>query len=74
LSDALPDEDQWGTNTNFDLVGSWDLIDKGEPTQGQASDEKVVTSGGEARIKLAIGGIYVWNRYCQAVWRVLKTK
>lgn len=36
LSEALPREDQWGTNTNFDLVGSWDLIDKKEPTQGQA--------------------------------------
>jgi hypothetical protein len=36
LSDALSGEDQWGTNTNVDLVGNWDLIDKGEPTQGQA--------------------------------------
>ena len=36
LSDALPGEDHWGTNTNLDLLGSWDLINKGEPTQGQA--------------------------------------
>ena len=36
LSDALPDQDKAGMNTNFDLVGGWDLIDKGEPTQGQA--------------------------------------
>jgi len=28
-----------------------------------ASDEKFVTSGREERIKVAIGGNYVWNRY-----------
>jgi hypothetical protein len=36
LSDALPDQDKAGMNTNFDLVGGWDLINKGKPTQGQA--------------------------------------
>jgi hypothetical protein len=35
LSDALPGEDRWGTTTWVDLVGSWALIDKGQPTQGQ---------------------------------------
>ena len=36
VSDELPGQDQWGTNTNLDLVGNWDLINKGKPTQGQA--------------------------------------
>jgi porin len=36
LSEALPGEDTWGTATTTDLVGNWDLIDKGEATLGQA--------------------------------------
>jgi hypothetical protein len=36
LSDALPDEDEWGTSTTLHLLGTWDLINKGKPTQGQA--------------------------------------
>lgn len=36
LSDALPGEDSWGTATTTNLLGSWDLIDKGQPTLGQA--------------------------------------
>ena len=36
LSEAFPGEDKFGTATTTDLVGSWDLINKGEPTQGQA--------------------------------------
>ena len=36
LSEALPGEDQWGTAATTNLLGSWDLIDKGEPTLGQA--------------------------------------
>jgi porin len=36
VTETLPGEDKWGTNTNFDMVGSMDLIDKGEPTLGQA--------------------------------------
>ncbi len=36
ISEALPGEDTWGTATTSDLVGNWDLIDKGEATLGQA--------------------------------------
>ncbi len=36
FSEALPGEDTWGTATTTDLVGNWDLIDKGEATLGQA--------------------------------------
>jgi hypothetical protein len=35
ITDALPGEDKWGTATTADLVGSWDLLNQGEPTQGQ---------------------------------------
>ena len=34
MSDALPGEDDWGTTTDLDLVGSWELVNRGEPTQG----------------------------------------
>lgn len=36
VSEALPGEDSWGTATTTDLVGSWDLINKGKETLGQA--------------------------------------
>jgi hypothetical protein len=36
LSEALPGEDTWGTATTTNLVGNWDLIDKGKATLGQA--------------------------------------
>jgi len=36
ISEALPGEDTWGTATTTNLVGNWDLIDKGEATLGQA--------------------------------------
>ena len=36
LSDAIDGEDKAGMATTFDMVGDWDLVDKGEPTQGQA--------------------------------------
>lgn len=36
LSEALPGEDTWGTATTTNLVGNWDLINKGEATLGQA--------------------------------------
>ncbi len=35
LSDALSGEDQWGTTTDLDFVGSWELINRGKPTQGE---------------------------------------
>ena len=35
LSTALPDNDKSGTTTDLDFVGSWDLVNIGEPTQGQ---------------------------------------
>jgi len=36
LSDALPGKDDWGTTTDVDFVGSWALVNRGEPTQGKA--------------------------------------
>lgn len=36
LSDALPDKDKWGTASATNFLGSWDLINRGEPTLGQA--------------------------------------
>lgn len=35
ITDSLPGEDDWGTATTADLVASWDLLNPGEPTQGQ---------------------------------------
>ena len=35
LSEALPHEDQWGTATTANLAGTWELIARGKPTQGQ---------------------------------------
>ncbi|MEA3277475.1 MAG: carbohydrate porin [Pseudomonadota bacterium] len=35
LSEALPDNDKWGTTTDLDFVGSWELLNRGEPTQGE---------------------------------------
>jgi len=34
-SDVLPDTDDWGTDTDMDLVAAWDLINRGKPTLGQ---------------------------------------
>jgi hypothetical protein len=34
-TDSIGDEDDAGTATTFDLIGTWDLINKGEPAQGQ---------------------------------------
>ena len=34
ITEALPDNDKWGTTTDLDFVGSWELINRGEPTQG----------------------------------------
>jgi porin len=34
LSDALPDNDKWGATTDLDFLGSWELINRGKPTQG----------------------------------------
>jgi porin len=34
-SDVLPDTDDWGTDTDMDLVASWELINRGKPTQGK---------------------------------------
>lgn len=36
LSHALPGQDDWGTATDADFVGSWALVNRGEPTQGKA--------------------------------------
>jgi len=35
LSEAIDDEDETGTATTLDLLGTWDLINRGKPTQGQ---------------------------------------
>ncbi len=35
LSKALPGNDKSGMTTDLDFVGSWDLINRGTPTQGQ---------------------------------------
>lgn len=34
ITDALPGNDKWGTTTDLDFVGTWELINRGEPTQG----------------------------------------
>ena len=34
-SDVLPDTDDWGTDTDMDLIASWELINRGKPTQGK---------------------------------------
>jgi hypothetical protein len=35
-SDSLPGTDDWGTTTDADFVGSWELVNRGEPTRGKA--------------------------------------
>ena len=35
ITDSLPGTDKSGTATVTDFVGTWDLIDRGKPTQGQ---------------------------------------
>jgi hypothetical protein len=35
VTESLPGQDDWGTAATTDLVGSWHLINKGEPTLGQ---------------------------------------
>jgi hypothetical protein len=34
LSESLPGTDQWGTATTVGIVGTWELIHRGKPTQG----------------------------------------
>jgi hypothetical protein len=36
ITDSIDGEDDVGTATTFDLVGTWGLINRGEPTEGQA--------------------------------------
>ncbi len=43
LSESLPDSDIWGTNSNLDLVATWELLMRGKPTQGH------VTAHGQGR-------------------------
>ncbi len=35
LSDSLRGEDNWGVASDLDFVGTWELIERGKPTQGQ---------------------------------------
>jgi hypothetical protein len=35
LSESLPREDGWGTNSNVDFLANWELLNRGKPTQGQ---------------------------------------
>ena len=35
LSESLPGKDDWGTTSDVDFIGTWELINRGEPTQGQ---------------------------------------
>jgi porin len=34
-SDVRPGTDDWGTDTDIDLVAAWDMINRGKPTVGQ---------------------------------------
>jgi hypothetical protein len=34
LSESLPGTDSWGTAIDVDIIGTWELINRGEPTQG----------------------------------------
>ncbi|MDH3900894.1 MAG: carbohydrate porin [Gammaproteobacteria bacterium] len=35
LSESLPDEDRRGTSSQLNFVGTWELLHRGKPTQGQ---------------------------------------
>ncbi len=35
LSNSLPDEDRRGTSSQLNFVGTWELLHRGKPTQGQ---------------------------------------
>jgi len=35
LNGTLPDEDPWGVATTFDVVGTWELINRGQPSKGR---------------------------------------
>ena len=35
LSESLPNQDDWGTSSQANLVGTWEVLDRGESTQGQ---------------------------------------
>ena len=35
VSESLPDADKWGTASTVDFIGTWELLHRGEPTQGQ---------------------------------------
>jgi hypothetical protein len=37
LSNAIKDQDRWGTASTFDMLGTWSLINAGQPTEGQAT-------------------------------------
>ena len=34
LSESFPGTDDWGTATDMDIIGAWDLTNRGEPSQG----------------------------------------
>jgi porin len=34
-SDVLPEKDDWGTTTDADFAGTWELLNRGEPTRGK---------------------------------------
>jgi len=35
VSESLPGADKWGTASTVDFIGTWELLHRGEPTQGQ---------------------------------------
>jgi hypothetical protein len=35
VNDSLPDADKWGTASTVDFIGTWEFLNRGEPTQGQ---------------------------------------
>ncbi|MEZ0154556.1 MAG: hypothetical protein AB9Q22_06605 [Candidatus Reddybacter sp.] len=35
VSDSLPGADKWGTVSTVDFIGTWELLNRGTPTQGQ---------------------------------------
>jgi hypothetical protein len=34
-SESLPGTDTWGTVSDVDILGSWEMVDRGKPTRGQ---------------------------------------
>lgn len=62
VSDAVPGEDTWGTATTSDLLATWELLNRGEPTQGQLYFQfqgrwEYGTTGPESLAVLGVGSL-----------------